>query len=82
MSMSYTYSGFVFHEDGFALSLDRDLRPVRVQAKPGTPLPPGFSTCRIEVGELGGVAEFMSSDEETSRTSRAKLLKAEWDKAY
>ena len=80
--MSYTYSGFVYQEDGFALVLDRDSRPVRVKAKPGTSLPLGLSTCRIEADELGAVAEFMSSGEETPRTARAILLKAKWDEVY
>jgi hypothetical protein len=80
--MSYTYSGFVFHEDGLALALDRDLHPLRVEAKLGTSLPHGFSTCRIEVGELGAVAEVTGTHEEPPGSSRAELLKAKWEVAY
>ena len=80
--MSYTYSGFVYQKDGFALALDRDSIPMCVKAKLDTSLPPGLSICRIEAGGLGSVAEFVSSGEETPWTARAILLKAKWDQAY
>ena len=80
--MSTSYIGFVFQQDGFGLALDWDRNPVRVDAKPGTSLPPGFSICRIEIGKQASVAEVLSAHAGTPQNTRATLLKTKWDEAY
>jgi hypothetical protein len=88
MKTPFSFSGFVFHQDGFALALDPNEKPLRVEAKTGNSinsLPLGFSTCRIEVDISGAVAEFISPYEDilgAKRIKRIDLLKTKWDEAY
>jgi hypothetical protein len=84
--MTNSFTGYVFLQDGLALALDKEQRPVRVEPAPDSFLPDGFSVCRIDPNAVTsqGVApaEYMASPGGPTNIGRLERLKTEWEKAY